>query len=363
MPQRNVPQRATLVSQTVAIMERGLREGRWRGELPGQHALCDQLVISRTTLRAALQDLARRKLISLRQGAPTLVHRLAARASAQPSVNQVVVVLPEPLWRLRPAVARWVGELGPLLQRSGLEMRLSEGGQYFGRRPEARLEKLVRMHPRSAWVLFASTDLMQRWFAARQLPVVLVGPVFAGVDLPSIEYDHAAIAQHAAAQFTSAGHRQTAILLQHTGSAADATTCDAFAAARRAGAPPPLVLEHDGSLAQIHSRLVRLARVTPRPTALFITKSLSLPAVLTILPRLGLEIPRDLSVICREDDAFAEYLVPAVARYRSDSSAIARKLAVALARLAAGETLKLTHDRLMPRFVAGQSIGPAAAPR
>jgi hypothetical protein len=46
-----------------------------------------------------------------------------------------------------------------------------------------------------------------------------------------------------------------------------------------------------------------------------------------------------------------------VARYPSDSSAIARKLAVALARLAAGEVLKFTHDRLMPRFVAGQSLG------
>ena len=44
-----------------------------------------------------------------------------------------------------------------------------------------------------------------------------------------------------------------------------------------------------------------------------------------ILPRLGVEIPRDLSVICREDDPFLAYLVPAVARYSSDSSAIARK--------------------------------------
>jgi DNA-binding LacI/PurR family transcriptional regulator len=360
MSQNNVPQRATLVSQTVAILERGLREGRWPGELPGQHALCDQLVISRTTLRAALQDLARRKLISLRQGASTLVHPRFSRASAQASVKEVIVLLPEPLWLLRPSVARWAGELGPLLQRSGLEMRLSGGRLYYGRRPEARLEKLIRMHPRSAWVLFASTEGMQRWFAARQLPVVLVGSAFPRINLPSIEYDHAAIAQHAMVQFTSAGHRQTAILLQHTGSAADDSTRNAFGAALPAGYPPPLVLEHDGSLAQIHARLVRLSRVTPRPTALFITKSLSLPAVLTILPRLGMEIPRDLSVICREDDIFTEYLVPAVARYRSDSSAIARKLAVALRRLAAGEALKLTHDRLMPHFVAGQSIRPPA---
>ena len=95
-----------------------------------------------------------------------------------------------------------------------------------------------------------------------------------------------------------------------------------------------------------------------RPSALFVTKSHAIPAAFTILPRLGLEIPRDLSVICREDDPFLGYLVPAVARYSSDSSAIARKLAVALAHFAHGQPLKVRHDRLMPRFVPGQSLAP-----
>ena len=56
-----------------------------------------------------------------------------------------------------------------------------------------------------------------------------------------------------------------------------------------------------------------------------------------MLPQLGIVIPRDLSVICREDDPFLGYFVPAVARYSSDASAIARKLAVMLARLAEAE--------------------------
>jgi LacI family transcriptional regulator len=149
-------------------------------------------------------------------------------------------------------------------------------------------------------------------------------------------------------------------LLQRTGSAADATTCDAFAAARPAGTPAPLVLEHDGSLAQIEARLRRLAGLRDRPTALFVTKTLALPTTYTVLPRLGIEIPRDLSIICREDDPFLEYLVPAVARYSSDSAAIASKLALALARLTGGQTLKFTHERLMPRFVPGHSV---ASPR
>lgn len=204
---------------------------------------------------------------------------------------------------------------------------------------------------------------MQRWFADRGLPVILVGAAFPGIGLPSVEFDHAAIAQHAAATLAAAGHERTAILLQRTGSAADETTSRAFADGRRRGAPAPLVLEHDGTMAQIESRLRRLAAMPQRPTALFVTKSHVIPAAYTLLPRLGLEIPRDLSVICREDDPFLDYLAPAVARYHSDSSALARKLAVALVRLARGQPVTLRHDRLMPRYVQGRSVAPVRAER
>lgn len=356
-----LPQRHTLVSQTTALLERGLREARWVDQLPGQHELCRQLIISRTTLRAALQELARRRLIDLRQGRPMTIRLPASPAPSPQLLTQVVLLLPEPLWRLRPSIAQWTSELRTLLQGSGLDLVLSEGGLHYRARPAAHLEKLLHTHPHSAWVLFASTLAMQQWFAARPLPAILVGAPFPGLNLPSVEYDHAAIAQHAAAKLAAAGHRRTAILLQRTGSAADATTCDAFARAHPPGTTPPLVLEHDGSLAQIETCLRRLASLARRPTALFVTKSHAIPAALTLLPRLGLEIPRDLSVICREDDPFLAYLVPAVARYSSDPSAIARKLAVALTRLAHGHALKLTHDRLMPRFVPGRSIAAAPA--
>lgn len=347
----------------MVLLERGMREARWVGQLPGQHELCGELVISRTTLRSALRELAGRGLIDLRQGCPMVIRQPAEAVTAARSLTRVILLLPEPLWRLRPSIARWAGELRPLLLRTDLELVLNEGGHHYRAKPAPHLEKLVRLHPDSAWVLFGSSHAMQQWFAARKLPVILVGPVFPGIELPTIEYDHAAIAQHAASALAAAGHQRTAILLQRTGSAADATTCDAFAAGRPPGTPPPLVLEHDGSLAQIESRLRRFARLPARATALFVTKSHAIPAVLTILPRLGLEIPRDLSVICREDDPFLSYLVPAVARYSSDSSAIARKLAMGLTRLAKGEALRFTHDRLMPRFVAGQSLAPPAAGR
>jgi DNA-binding LacI/PurR family transcriptional regulator len=355
--------RTTLVAQAVALLERWLAEGRWTGSLPSQRELGDELLVSRTTLRAALRQLARRGLLSMGQGRATAIRCRPSATSVAGALHTVVLLLPEPVWALRPSVVRWVSALRAALPAAGLACVAVEGGHIFRTNPAPHLARLAAAHPRAAWIAFGSTLAMQQWFATRGLPVILVGSVFPGIALPSIEYDHAAIAQHAAARLASAGHRRLAILLQRTGSAADATTCDAFAAARPAGAPPPLVLAHGGAPAEIDAQLVRLARLRPavRPTALFITKSYAASAALTCLPRLGLRIPEDISVICREDDPFVHYLTPAVARYNSDSSLIARKLGVALARLAAGQPLPLTHERLMPRLVPGASIAPPAA--
>lgn len=350
-----VPQRSSLIAETVTVLTRGIGEGRWCGQLPGQHALCAQLMISRTTLRAALNELAHHGLIELAQGRPMTIHQTSAVIRQITAITRVVLLLPEPLWQLRPSITQWAGELRPLLQQAGLDLELREGGPHYCQQPARSLERLVRAYSSAAWVIFGGGLAMQQWFAASKLPVVLAGSAFPGIDLPSVEYDHAAIAQHAAATLAAAGHRRTAILLLRTGSAADCATCDAFA---RPGAPAPLLLEHDGSLAQIEARLRRMSQLKERPTALFVTKSHAMPAVLTILPRLGIQIPHDISVICREDDPFLGFLVPAVARYSSDASAIARKLALALTRFATGQPVKATHERVMPHFVAGQSLGP-----
>jgi len=353
-----VPKRSSLVSQTASLVEQGMRNGRWKHDLPGQHTLCREFRVSRRTLRAALSLLARRDIISISQGRTTQI-RIEASKAAPSQLTTAVVLLPGPLWRLRPSVARWVSELTLRLSDARIEVVLSEGGRYFLRHPAPHLEKLVSTHRNALWVLFASTRAMQEWFAERMLPTILVGPAFSGLSLPSFSYDHAAIAQHAATKLATAGHVSTAIFLQHTGSAADTNTCDSFAAARPSGTPPPIVLEHDGSVSGIESQLRRFAALRRRPTGLFITKSLAVPTAFTLLPQLGLLIPRDVSIICREDDAFLEYLVPTVARYGSDSSAMAQKLAVALVKLADGELLKPATDALMPRFIPGKSIARA----
>lgn len=66
MPQ--LPQRASLVSQTAAALRAGIATREWTVHLPGENELCERLQVSRVTLRAALRQLTREGLVRSRQG-------------------------------------------------------------------------------------------------------------------------------------------------------------------------------------------------------------------------------------------------------------------------------------------------------
>jgi DNA-binding GntR family transcriptional regulator len=54
-----LPRRTSLVAQVADILRRRLETGEWKERLPGEHSICEQLQVSRFTLRQALAILAR----------------------------------------------------------------------------------------------------------------------------------------------------------------------------------------------------------------------------------------------------------------------------------------------------------------
>src|SRR5688572_2182208 len=91
-----LPQRTSLVAQTAAIIIEEIESGTWAGWLPGEYELCEQLHVSRTTLRGALDQLHRDGLIKCHQGRRReIVSSRHLRPKGQS--NRVVALMPDPL--------------------------------------------------------------------------------------------------------------------------------------------------------------------------------------------------------------------------------------------------------------------------
>src|SRR5689334_10513541 len=99
---QGIPQRHSLVGQTVACLHAAIAAGQWREWLPAERTLCDMLQVSRSTLRRALAELQRDGAIRAEHGAGNRILAGAGRVRGGLRSHDVALLTPEPLERLRP---------------------------------------------------------------------------------------------------------------------------------------------------------------------------------------------------------------------------------------------------------------------
>src|SRR5207248_918213 len=77
------------------------------------------------------------------------------------------------------------------------------------------------------------------------------------------------------------------------------------------------ILEHEEDVGVFTRSLLRLMARHEPPTAIILTNSYFCGTALSVLLGHGFDVPKDVSIICRDDDLFLKYLVPSPARYET----------------------------------------------
>ncbi|MDZ4287680.1 MAG: substrate-binding domain-containing protein [Prosthecobacter sp.] len=326
-----MPQRTSLVMETVRVLREAIVAGRWAAHLPGERRLCEEWRISRPTLRAALSTLAAEGLIKVAQGRPTEV--LAGGVRHEESGAPVLTVgllSPEPLHAMPPFALLWLDELRGQLAAAGHLLQVHVGRSWFnGRNPARALASLTAAAPAAVWVLYRSTEGMQRWFEEQQVPCVIVGSPFAGIRLPSVDRDYRAVCRHAVGAFLARGHLRLGLIIQEPQFAGDRESEAGFQEGLKAASSAEVsgsLFRHDGTRAGILKTLDTLLRARLRPTALIVARSACALTVCTGLLQRGVRIPQEMAVICRDDDLYLDEVVPSVARYSVPPSVFAKQI-------------------------------------
>ncbi|MEF2975910.1 LacI family DNA-binding transcriptional regulator [Subtercola sp. YIM 133946] len=193
------------------------------------------------------------------------------------------------------------------------------------------------------------------------VPLVAVDPHTGRADLPTVEADSRGGAREATAYLIELGHRRIGFVAGRpdltSSRLRDAGYRDALAAAG-IGFDPALVRVgfYEADTAKDAAR--ELLGQRQRPTAVFAANDLSAIAIIEVARDLGLEVPRDISVVGFDDVPEASRLVLPLTTVRQPMQRIGQTAATMLTALMAGETLSATHVLLPTKLVRRATTAP-----
>lgn len=347
----------SIAMQVAQALRTEIKAGTWRRELPGERQLAERLQVSRKTVRKALAALRAEGVLQTEGGRGSQIASGRRRPQAPPP--RIALLLPEPLERSRPFTALWVNRLMELLQDTGHPLQILHGAKYFGANAARSLARLTSAHPARCWIVARSSRPLQEWFAASGLPALICGSAHPGVALPSVDVDHRALCRHSAALFLRQGHRRLALFLEHGGRGGDVESEQGFREGLAAApdALEPAVCSPERAADSIIRELRRLLARPAPPTGLLLSNSYSYLTVHSYLASLGLRVPRDISIVSRDEETFLRFMYPRPTYYATPPGKFAHALHQALKRILAGDSSAFAI-RIMPALVKGDSVGP-----
>lgn len=359
----SIPQRSILVAQVRDIIRSEIAAGHWQGWLPAERTLSELLKISRPTLRRALQSLQKEKTVRPVHGRGYEILSQPKRSPAKQPPVTVHLLSPDPLEKLRHYSHLWIEEFRFNLLKSGHDLQLHHGRQYLRPAPDRALARLVAQNPRGVWVLVHSSRMIQRWFATHGVPAAVMGYRHEDCNLPGVAVNMEAVCRHAAGELIRLGHRHIALIRLRTDRAGDLLSDRGFrqGAQHPAGAVKVQVLHYDEETpAAIVRTLQRVMGTANRPTALLMAHANSYATAATWLVERGFRIPADVSLLCREDDSFLQFLVPRPACYQYSPRNFALKISSLVHQLIKLPAKPATEVYITPRYTPGGSVGAPA---
>jgi LacI family transcriptional regulator len=335
-----------------------MQGGRWGEWLPGEHALCAQLHVSRKTLRVALDRLRQEGVVKCEQGRRRRIISCKPAVAARRS-ERVVLLMPTELESIEPFFVYLIDRLRVYLAEEGYRLETQASQALFRAKNVAALENLSRALNPAGWILLHSTPLIQRWFGNRELPCLVVGSCYDGIRLSSIDMDYDAMCPHAVNQLISRGHKRLALIKPQLPTPGDTRMEIAFRAAtvpKEGSGIHGDVVRHDGTVAGICARVDNLMARAQPPTALLVWRAHHFLTVMTRLLSSGARIPHDVALIACEDECYLEAITPTAARYLRNPKAFVANASRLVMNMIRGPR-RIEECKIMPDFIRGQTLG------
>lgn len=357
------PRRSTLVDQTIECLRTSIVEERWQGAFPSEAELCRELGISRGTLRKALQTLFQDGLLI--PGGRGGRHQISSQTKQKPRARQsptndlVRILSPQPRFIVAGKTQLVFQVASEVIGRAGLHLEFEHHpGLWKLKRPGTLLRKITQQPNTGGWVLYRSTEAVQRWFAESGIPAVVIGGKYPDIPLSHAEFDLVAASRHAAGVFASRQCTSVVFLNVHTATAGDKACEAAFHKMATSLGMEARTVAYDDTVPGLCRVLDSLLGSHSLPDGFLVGFPNHVPATIGHLNRRKHPVPESALVISRLDAQLLVESIPSVAYYRMDAEALGRGLGKLI-----NQTVKQNNKALpkshvvMPEFVDGSTAG------
>ncbi|MGB0775032.1 MAG: substrate-binding domain-containing protein, partial [Akkermansiaceae bacterium] len=325
--------------------------------LPGERSLATSLQIGRDTVRIALAELEKQGWISARaHGKRRKILKQKSAKAPKKRQHRIGFLSPRRLEELVPTMLIEVDRLREMLARQNITLDIHTPSIFTNKRPGHRLRELIDSTNCDAWILYQSSEEIQLWFEKENIPCIVRGYPYPGIQLPSLDIDWQAAGLHAGALLLRKGHRSIGLMMP------DTQLQGLFAAQK--GLENALAQESDethlhcmtdhGTTEGVASALHTVLATENPPTAIIATRTRQVLTLISWLATHGFRVPNNISLVSLTHDNIYEALLPKIDYYTLDSNTMARNMTRRLESLVKG--VGKDQKVLIPEYFPGASI-------
>jgi len=353
--------KSRLADRIFDLLREEIKKGRWGHTLPSERHLSVELQVSRPTIHMALLALERADVIKRSPGQPWQVNPSHSLSHTKPQRQPIAIFLRNA--NTKPDMTSsmvFIDDLRKKLNRIGLRIIIENAFSHGTKSLEKTLTRIEQEHQPSFYLLISVPSDVHRWYQKHiDVPTVILGSRTDDVHLPSVDFGPEAVMRHAVNHLYNRGHRSITLLQANVGGVGDQISIDTFRTACSkhstdgmrwfVGKPiitPPAV---KSSIRKYLSR-------PTRSTAFILTELELIISMYSAITEMGLQIPRDVSILINCYWPILEYLSPTPTSYESPWDRMSTRI---LRMITGHQKLGDWPDsscNLLPKLKAGESV-------
>lgn len=345
----------SVAEQLVAHLRDAISKGELSGSMPGIRYLANSLGVGSNTVTAAVEQLEREGFIKPQgPGCRSLI--VLPEDFVKPTFRVTLL-----LYEREDLQLRHVAEIQQQLKDAGHEVSCADRSLVDLGMKVDRIARMVKQTKTDSWVIMSATQEVLEWFVAQSLPAFALSGRFRPLPMAGTGPDKVAAFQAAIRRLVELDHRRI-VLLQPDhmrkptpGLLLRKTLEEMESHGIKTGQYN--LPDWEQSPEGLRRCLDSLFGISP-PTALILDRACEYIAAQQHLALKGIHVPRDVSLICTDDDFTFEWCEPTASCVRWDSRPWVRRI-VQWVNNVAGDKDDRRKSFTQAKFVERGSIGPA----